>query len=255
MSTESRRKLRIRNPIQTRRKLLQAAVDLVAAKGPEALSLKEAAQKANLSRGVAYQHFKDRDHLLREARSWISNRLQDGVTRFNGASLHDRVIYTTKLILDNQEASKLMIADALAGRDLDPHHPLYKLVKKMLRQLIASGRARADIDLEITTYIMLGTIATTIMLAEQHKGGDMNALAERFTKEWRHILRDGIFAKNTRRNLGQAPVLQKLPARSKAGPSSQLPFRRQACNIERVLKIMVTKTRKLRRVYPVETDA
>ena len=120
MSTESRRKLRIRNPIQTRRKLLQAAVDLVAAKGPEALSLKEAAQKANLSRGVAYQHFKDRDHLLREARSWISNRLQDGVTRFNGASLHDRVIYTTKLVLDNPEASKLMIADALAGQRSRP---------------------------------------------------------------------------------------------------------------------------------------
>ncbi len=197
---------------------MQAAVDLVAAKGPEALSLKEAAQKANLSRGVAYQHFKDRDHLLREARSWISDRLQDGVTRFNGASLHDRVIYTTKLVLDNPEASKLMIADALAGRDLDPHHPLYKLVKRMLRQLIASGRARPDIDLEITTYIMLGTIATTIMLGEQHRGGDMNALAERFTNEWRHILRDGIFAKNTRRNLVRRQSVQKLPARSKAAP-------------------------------------
>jgi hypothetical protein len=111
-----------------------------------------------------------------------------------------------------------MIADALAGRDLDPHHPLYKLVKRMLRQLIASGRARPDIDLEITTYIMLGTIATTIMLGEQHRGGDMNALAERFTNEWRHILRDGIFAKNTRRNLVRRQSVQKLPARSKAAP-------------------------------------
>ena len=141
MIRESQKKQRIRNPIQTRAKLLQATVDLVADKGPEALSLKEAAQKANLSRGVAYQHFKDRDHLLREAKSWISNRLQDGVTRFIGASLHDRVVYTTKLVLDNPEASKLMIADALAGRDLDPHHPLYKLVMKLLRQLIASGEA------------------------------------------------------------------------------------------------------------------
>ena len=210
------KKQRIRNPIQTRAKLLQATVDLVADKGPEALSLKEAAQKANLSRGVAYQHFKDRDHLLREAKSWISNRLQDGVTRFNGASLYDRVIYTTKLVLDNPEASKLMIADALAGRDLDPHHPLYRLVMKMLRQLIAIGKARADIDLEIVTYIMLGTIATTIMLGEQHKGGDLNALAERFTNEWRHILLGGIFAKGTQRSAGERRAARNPSSRSKA---------------------------------------
>lgn len=216
MTRESRKKQRIRNPIETRTKLLQATVDLVADKGPEALSLKEAAQKANLSRGVAYQHFKDRDHLLREAKNLISNRLQDGVTRFNGASLHDRVIYTTKLVLDNPEASKLMIADALAGRDLDPNHPLYKLVMKMLRQLIASGKVRGDIDLEIMTYIMLGTIATTIMLGEQHKGGDTNDLAERFTNEWRHILRDGIFAKGTPRGAGKRRAAQNRPLRSKA---------------------------------------
>jgi AcrR family transcriptional regulator len=208
------RKQRVRNPTQTRAKLLQATIDLVADKGVDALSLKEAAKKANLSRGVAYQHFKDRDHLLREAKSWISRRLQDGVTRFVGASLHDRVIYTTKLVLDNPEAAKLMIADALAGRDLDPDHPLCEMVLKMLRQLIASGKARADIDLEIMTYIMLGTIATTIMLGEQHKGGDLDALAERFANEWRHILRDGIFANDARRT--KRRTVRDRSARSRA---------------------------------------
>ncbi|HTV96169.1 MAG TPA: TetR/AcrR family transcriptional regulator [Steroidobacteraceae bacterium] len=217
MTRESKKKRRVRNPTQTRAKLLQATVDLVSDKGLEALSLKEAAQKANLSRGVAYQHFRDRDHLLSEAKAWISGRLQDGVTRFVDAPMHDRVLYTTKLVLENPVASKLMIADALAGRDLDPHHPLYKLVMKMLRQLIASGSARADIDLEIMTYIMLGTIATTIMLGEQHKGGDLDALAERFTKEWRHILRDGIFAKGPARRIsgkarsGQGPRPRSKP--------------------------------------------
>lgn len=203
MPRGAQKKQRVRNPTQTRAKLLQATIDLVGDKGVDALSLKEAAKKANLSRGVAYQHFKDRDHLLIEAKRWISNRLQDGVTRFIGASLHDRVIYTTKLVLRNPEASKLLIADALAGRDLDPQHPLYKLVQKMLRQLIASGKARADIDLKIMTYIMLGTIATTIMLGEQHKGGDLDAVAERFTNEWAHILRDGIFAKGIRGDAGR----------------------------------------------------
>ena len=216
MPRETRKKVRVRNPIQTRAKLLQATIDLIADKGVDALSLKEAAKKANLSRGVAYQHFKDRDHLLREAKRWISNRLQDGVTQFVGASTHDRVISTTKLVLENLDASKLLIADALAGRDLDPDHPLYKLVVKMLKQLIASGKARADMDLEIMTYIMLGTIATTIMLGEQHKGGDLGALAERFTNEWRHMLRDGIFAKNVRLNGAKRRTVKPRSVRSKA---------------------------------------
>src|SRR3546814_19457829 len=64
-------KTRTRKPEQTRAKLLQATIDLLADKGADALSLKEAARIAKVSRGVAYQHFQDRDHLLREAKAWL----------------------------------------------------------------------------------------------------------------------------------------------------------------------------------------
>jgi AcrR family transcriptional regulator len=195
MTKDTQKKKRTRNPLKTRAKLLQATIDLVGEKGAEALSLKEAALRANVSRGAAYMHFDDRDQLLSEAQTWISERLQEGVKRFDrSASMHDRILYTTKLVLEHPEASKLMITAALAGKDLDPQHPLYKLVSKMLKQHTASGIARAGIDLEIMTYIQLGSIATTIMLGEQHRGGDLNELAERFTNEWIRILRGGIFA-------------------------------------------------------------
>ncbi len=194
----SAKKHRNRNPAETRTKLLQATIDLVSDKGPEAVSLKEAAQKANLSRGVAYLHFKDRDHLLREANSWISNRLQESVKGLKGASLHEHVLDTTKLVLENLEASKLMIVSAMTGKDLDANHPLFKLVKKMLREFIVDGEARGDIDVEIMTYIMLGTISTIVMLGEQKKGADRDTLAGRFAIEWSRVLRRGIFAKGSR---------------------------------------------------------
>jgi AcrR family transcriptional regulator len=200
MPKEAPKKKRTRNPIKTRAKLLQATIDLVGEKGADALSLKEAARRANVSRGVAYMHFDDRDQLLSEAKTWISERLQEGVKRFHrGASMHDRTLYTTKLVLDNPEASKLMIAAALAGKDLDLHHPLYRLVLKMHKELRTSGLARADIDLEIMTYIHLGSIAATVMLGEQHKTGNMDQLAERFTNEWNRILSEGIFAQTSPR--------------------------------------------------------
>ena len=191
------RKKRVRNPLRTRTKLLQATVDLIAEKGADALSLKEAAIRANLSRGVAYQHFRDRDSLLREAKSWISHRLADGIQQLDAAPLEERIGYGAKLVLDNREAAKLWIADALSGKAISTHHPLYQLVLKMLRDFKASGNARDEIDLEVLTYIMLGTNAVILMLGHTRAGNDSDALAQRFAREWARILRDGIF-KNAR---------------------------------------------------------
>ena len=194
MDSKPAKKKRIRNPEITREKLLQATLDLVAEKGAEALSMKEAAIKADVSRSVAYLHFEDRDHLLKEARLWISEQLQDGVMRFDDhASLYERILYTTKLVLNNPAASKVMIADALAGGDLGLHDPLYQLVSNRLKLLQEAGRVSSDIDVEILTYIHLGSIASTLLLWEQHKDGDLDELAERFAKQWSRILQDSMF--------------------------------------------------------------
>jgi AcrR family transcriptional regulator len=163
MPKESRsKKIRIRNPAATRAKLLRATIELVTEKGAAALSLKEAANRANVSRGVAYLHFDDRKQLLNEAKFWIFEGLQNGVRLFDkGSSLHDRTFYTTKLVLSHPEASQLMITAAMAGKQLHRRHPLYKFVVSLLKELKASGLARPDIDIEILTYIMFGSIAST----------------------------------------------------------------------------------------------
>jgi AcrR family transcriptional regulator len=189
---------RVRNPAHTRLKLLQATVGLVADKGSDALSLKDAARVAKLSRGVAYQHFRDRDHLLAEAKSWISTRLAAAVQQMDAAPMEERTKYGARLVLNNREAAKLLILDALAGRDFKHDHPLYKLVKKTLKEFLASGQARRDIDLEVLIYIMLGTSATILMLGEAHKGEDSDNLADRFAVEWSHILAKGIFSRSPR---------------------------------------------------------
>jgi AcrR family transcriptional regulator len=200
MALKSKKK-RVRNPVETRARLLQATIELVTEKGAAALSLKEAAHRAKVSRGVAYLHFDDREQLLNEAKTWISEGLQDGVKRFEvGASLHDRTFYTTKLALTHPEASRLMLTAAMGGADLDRQHPLYKLVMNMLKGQKETGEVRADIDLEILTCIFFGSIAAKIMLGAQRKDDDIDVLAERFTTEWNRILQGGIFVPATRRN-------------------------------------------------------
>ena len=194
------KKRRIRNPAATRARLLQATVELVTEKGAAGLSLKEAAGKANVSRGVAYLHFEDREQLLNEAKAWIAAQLAEGVQRrsHKKASLHERTTHTTMVVLKHPEATKQMIIAAMAGTDLAHDHPLYKLVSNMLRELKESGNARADLDLEILTYIMFGSIAATVVLGERRKGEDLQALAEWFAEQWNQILLGGIFVQSTK---------------------------------------------------------
>lgn len=188
-ATPPKTKKRIRNPEKTREKILKATLDLVAEKGVEALSMKEAAIKADVSRSVAYLHFEDRDHLLREAKSWISAQLREGVEMFDDhASLYERILYTTKVVMKNPEASKVMVVDALGGGDLGLQDPLYKLVFNRLKKQQAEGKLDADIDVEILTYIHLGSIASTLLLLAQHKRGSVDKLAERFADQWSKIL-------------------------------------------------------------------
>ncbi|HEY0914154.1 MAG TPA: TetR/AcrR family transcriptional regulator [Solimonas sp.] len=187
------RKPRIRNPVQTRARLLQATVELLARKGPDGLSIKEAAELAEVSRGVAYQHFEDRDHLLREAKGWITERLLESMKDSGVAVADDVLLHTARLVLKNRDATTLLISDAIAGRELLPAHPINRLLRLSLEQLKKNGEARADLDIEILSYIFLGMTSTLVMLS-RIPDSDPEELAQRFARELSAFMREGIFS-------------------------------------------------------------
>lgn len=186
------RKTHIRNPVQTRARLLQATVELLALKGPDGLSIKEAAQLANVSRGVAYQHFTDRDHLLREAKGWITERLLESIQNSSVASADDVMLHVARLIMQNRDAATLLIADSIAGRELSSDHPINRMVRQTLKHMQSTGEARADLDVEILSYIFLGMTSTLVMLSRL-PDSDPEELAQRFTRELSNFIRHGIF--------------------------------------------------------------
>ena len=186
------RKVRIRNPALTRSRLLQATVEILAQKGADGLSIKEAATLAKVSRGVAYQHFEDREHLLSEAKGWITERMLESMQNANPASADDLLLHMARLILTNRDAATLLISDAIAGRDLSMTHPLNQLLVRLLAQMKSSGQARADLDLEVLSYIFLGMVSTLVMLSRL-PASDTEMLAQRFTREFSAFMRQGIF--------------------------------------------------------------
>lgn len=187
------RPARIRNPALTRARLLQATVELLARKGADGLSIKEVALLAKVSRGVAYQHFEHREHLLAEAKKWISASLLESLQNSGPVNPDDLLLHMARLILRNREAATLLISDAIAGRDLSADHPLNRWLLQALDQLKRSGAARAELDSEILSYIFLGMVSTLVMLSRL-PGTDPEDLAQRFKKEFSEFMRHGIYA-------------------------------------------------------------
>lgn len=187
------RKPRIRNPALTRARLLQATVEILGQKGADGLSIKEAARLAKVSRGVAYQHFEHREHLLTEAKGWMTARLLESMQAGDPNTADEVLLHTTRLILQNRDAAALLITDAIAGRDLSLDHPINRWMQQALQQMKSSGEARADIDIEILSYIFLGMVSTLIMLSRL-PGSDAEELAQRFAKEFSSFMRQGIYA-------------------------------------------------------------
>jgi AcrR family transcriptional regulator len=181
---------RIRNPQLTRAKIIDATLELVAEKGVEALSMKEAAKRAGVSRSVAYMHFDDRNHLLNVANSTVSERLMSEMISFDPKdSLDKRIFNLATVILENPEAAKILLVDSLNGTRLDKKDPLFSTVYNILAELQKLGIFSAEADLEVSAYIQLSTIMTVLLLREQDKDASAHNIAERYTKEWSRILR------------------------------------------------------------------
>lgn len=192
---------RIRNPELTREKLLQTAIAIMASKGEDALSLTEVVKKSGISRSAAYLHFSDRDHLLTEAKSWIKNRLQHAVDSFDDATpLYDRIFFTAKLILQHPDAAKIMLMDSLAANDLGLIDPLYQAVERKMHSSLARGEVNPTLNSEISSFIHLGSLYSTLLLARHYHGeqADLDALAHRYTTEWCQYLQGAFLPKSHR---------------------------------------------------------
>lgn len=189
-------KKRIRNPELTRDKLLQTAITIMASRGEDALSLTEVVKHSGISRSAAYLHFSDREHLLTEAKRWIKDRLQQAVDSLDDATpLYERILFTTRLILQHPDAAKLMLIDSLSGEGNGLADPLYQAVQRKIRSSLARGEVKADLDPDITAFIHLGTLYSTLLLARHHQDqhSDLDALAHRYAREWCQYLEGSLF--------------------------------------------------------------
>lgn len=187
------KKTRIRDPEFNRQRLIDSAVELMAEKGVEGISYKEVVERSGLSRSWAYLHFSGKDELVEAVREWIKEKLLDSVVGVDlGDNVYERVLFTTRLVLQYPDAARIMISDSLSGYGLGLTDPLYKAVNQRIKKRRKTGYMEHDLDPEVTTFIQFGSICSTLLFVDQHPNINTDKLAKRFAKQWSEILEAGI---------------------------------------------------------------
>lgn len=160
---------RRRDPESTRAAILEAAKLVLARDGAEGLSVSTVAKMAGVNRGTAYQHFKEKDALVRATLDLVSLQLLESVfTDGNPKSdvvddiFQPDLVHAEKVLIrmtefnmklaefaiDNPEIGRIWLFDVLS-RDDPKDDPFYKRFELALEAFADSSISADGIDVEV----------------------------------------------------------------------------------------------------------
>ncbi|PSV46193.1 TetR family transcriptional regulator [Photobacterium indicum] len=111
--------------LQTRKRIIEAALDIVVNQGSENLTFSILAKKADISRSGINSHFKLKSDLMSEIRPQIASRIQ---MRLNYSSPEDFYMSWTKAVDTDVEFCRLIIASGAFIKEQDGFESLIKTI-------------------------------------------------------------------------------------------------------------------------------
>lgn len=182
---------RRRSPASTREAILAAARELMAERGPEAMTISEVAHRAGINRGTAYQHFRTRDELAAAVRRWFSETLAAMLTGERPVS--ERIDRLLEFFVEHPELARLWIHGLLASSDGAPSE-IWSNFVATLEAFTKSGKTQEGIDPEMLGRILLGAPLVWSLWAHKTAGdaADRRRAIGRFGREIKRLLLFGV---------------------------------------------------------------
>ena len=159
----------------TRAALIAAARALFAERGYTAVSTAEIVNRARVTRGALYHHFKDKRALFEAVHESLEAelvaRIRDGLAGAPGATSFDLLVAGTELFLEACEQPafariSLQEAPSVLGwqrwREIDAHYSM-ALITGVLTQGMLAGELRAQ-PVEPLAHLLLGTLGEAGLL-------------------------------------------------------------------------------------------
>lgn len=158
--------------LRTRAALVDAAIKVVAEKGMEALKITDVTTAADVANGTFYNHFEDKDAILREAAyaivAEVSQKLDADMAGIDDGPT--RVVTATAQFIEIVVAAPDWAAVVLGGNEHVPQ--LRDDADAYLRADLERGVAQGKFDVEVTSLLVDQILALiAVAMRTQLKGG------------------------------------------------------------------------------------
>lgn len=170
----------------SRSALLEAARELMAERGPEALTVVAVARRAGLNRSTAYQHFRSRKALLRAVGERFAEELREMFSR--PRDFGEQVDFFVGYFREHPDIARIWMFRLLSDRrqaEIDGWSEYVSALERLAR----SPRSQEGIDAEMLGLIGMSTALVWSLMARQRTGGVEQGRDEtrRFARELKRL--------------------------------------------------------------------
>ena len=171
--------VRERQKLETRRKILQAALDLFAEKGFEGASVRDIAARAGVIHGLIKYHFESKDQLWKAAVDYLFERQAEEMRAPPGyedlspsAQARDWIRRYVHYCARHPEHARIMVQESIRDSErlrwaVDKHiSPVHAIARELGRQRVASG-VYPDIPQHAIIYIIAAAAQSPFMLSSE----------------------------------------------------------------------------------------
>ena len=172
--------------VSSRKALLDAAKELFAERGPEALTLSAVARRAGLNRSTAYQHFRDRSAILAAVSGSFAREVREIFEQ--PRSFGDQIDFFVHYFRERPDIVRLWMFQLL-GEPGGARAPGWDGYVASLEHLAKSPKSQDGIDAEMLGVIGLASALVWSLMAQQRSSDEEEAQAEtrRFAAELKRL--------------------------------------------------------------------
>lgn len=184
---EGRRERRAR---ETRRRILQAALDLFVERGMDAVTVEEIADQADVARGTVFNYFATKESLCHGIGELQAETLRDAIEegRIHGPSVSEKIVQALRLMAEfpgrDPETCRGVLTRSLAtiqqGELPDHRREVFELFQGWVEEGQASGEIRSDApSCELAGFLMGLQLQATLTWAYGFVSGSLADHMER----------------------------------------------------------------------------
>ncbi|WP_281783665.1 TetR/AcrR family transcriptional regulator [Sinimarinibacterium flocculans] len=216
-----------RDPVRTRRLILDAARTLLAREGRDALNVRRVAELADVNRGTAYLHFASREELTQATLEDVSRQLAKtvllplpvgDVTSIPISQWRVKADELAQFAMNNPALGQIWLNYILTSEQVRSD-PFWLKWVGATRALARSGYAHRGVDSEVLAVVLLASYFTWPIWAEAHSapGSDRSEMGRRLSSELLRLIGQGVLLPEYEKLIGRRDKRPRTQKAAEAG--------------------------------------